>query len=315
MTYAFIFPGQGSQYVGMGENLIKDFPNTRHVFEQLDDELNQKLTDVILGGPEDQLTLTENAQPALFAVSMAIVRVLRDEFGLDLSEVIKFAAGHSLGEYSALSAFGAIQFSDGVKILKARGKAMQAAVSNGAGSMAAVLGLNILDLEKIVERAAEENEICCVANDNTPEQVVISGSAAAVERASMMAKDAGAKRCVLLQVSAPFHSPLMAPAADHMTNVIGNILVRAPTIPVVSNITAKPENNPNEIRRLLIEQVTGRVRWRESIINMRELGVKQFVEVGAGKVLTGMIRRIDKQLEAISLESSDDIRKFVSLVD
>ena len=271
MTYAFIFPGQGSQYVGMGENLIKDFPNTRHVFEQLDDELNQKLTDVILGGPEDQLTLTENAQPALFAVSIAIVRVLRDEFGLDLSEVIKFAAGHSLGEYSALAAFGAIQFSDGVKILKARGKAMQAAVSNGAGSMAAVLGLNTLDLEKIVERAAEENEICCVANDNTPEQVVISGSAAAVERASMMAKDAGAKRCVLLQVSAPFHSPLMAPAADH--------------------------------------------RWRESIINMRELGVKQFVEVGAGKVLTGMIRRIDKQLEAISLESSDDIRKFVSLVD
>ena len=154
-----------------------------------------------------------------------------------------------------------------------------------------------------------------VANDNTPEQVVISGSAAAVERASMMAKDAGAKRCVPLQVSAPFHSPLMAPAADHMTNVIGNILVRAPTIPVVSNITAKPENNPNEIRRLLIEQVTGRVRWRESIINMRELGVKQFVEVGPGKVLTGMIRRIDKQLEAISLESSDDIRKFVSLVD
>lgn len=309
MTRALIFPGQGSQVVGMGKNLAKAFPAARHVFEEVDDALKQKLSQLIFEGPEEELKLTENAQPALLAVSMSLMRVLHSEANFNLTEESKFVAGHSLGEYSALTAAGAFEVQDAARILRARGHAMQEAVPLGEGAMAALIGV---DLDTAVEIASEAagDEVCTAANDNAPGQVVISGSTKAVERAVDIGKEKGAKHSILLPVSAPFHCSLMAPAADVVSEILAQVTIQLPMVPLVANVTAMPEQEPDKIRRLLVEQITSRVRWRESINKMHALGVETFVEVGAGKVLTGMVRRIDKNLTAFSIQSADDIDAF-----
>lgn len=309
MTRALIFPGQGSQVVGMGKKLAKAFPAARRVFEEVDDALKQKLSQLIFDGPEEDLKLTENAQPALLAVSMSLMRVLHSEANFNLAEESKFVAGHSLGEYSALTAAGAFEVGDVARILRARGHAMQEAVPLGEGAMAALIGV---DLDAAVEIATEAagDEVCTAANDNAPGQVVLSGSIKAVERAVDIGKEKGAKHSILLPVSAPFHSSLMAPAADVMSEILAQVTIQLPMVPLIANVTATPEQEPDKIRRLLVEQITSRVRWRESINNMHALGVETFVEVGAGKVLTGMVRRIDKNLTTFSIQSADDINAF-----
>jgi [acyl-carrier-protein] S-malonyltransferase len=310
---AFIFPGQGSQAVGMGKALAEAFAPAREVFAEVDDALSQKLSRLMWEGPETDLTLTENAQPAIMAVSMAVVRVLLREAGLDLSRHARLVAGHSLGEYSALCADGCFTLAETARLLKFRGAAMQAAVPVGMGAMTALVGVDLSFAEDVareaVASAPEADPVCVVANDNAPGQVVISGRAATVARAGEIAKAKGAKRVIPLVVSAPFHCPMMQSAADKMAEVLAQAAIRPPAVPLVANVTAAETIEPETIRRLLVEQVTGRVRWRESVAGFRALGVEAAVECG-GKVLTGMVKRIDKELAAISLDTPADIETF-----
>ena len=302
---AFIFPGQGSQSVGMGQALAAASPTAREVFQEVDHALGQSLFKLMSEGPAEELTLTENAQPAIMAHAIAVLRVMEREGGISLADKADFVAGHSLGEYTALCAAGAIDLSTTARLLKTRGRAMQAAVPVGEGAMAAILGAD-RDKAQAIADAAADGEVCTVANDNDPSQVVISGSKAAVERALPLAKEMGAKRAILLPVSAPFHCPLMQPAADVMAEALGAVAVQAPLVPLYANVTAAPVADPQTIKALLVEQVTGMVRWRESVIAMWDAGVTEFVEVG-GKVLGPMVKRSAPDATAASVISMDDI--------
>jgi [acyl-carrier-protein] S-malonyltransferase len=302
---AFIFPGQGSQSVGMGKALAEASPVVMAVFQEVDDALGQHLYRLMTQGPEDQLLLTENAQPAIMANAIATLRVLEQEGGIRLADNADYVAGHSLGEYTALCASGAFDLATTARLLKHRGQAMQAAVPVGEGAMAALLGADLAKAQAIADAAAE-GEVCTVANDNDPGQVVISGHRGAIERAIALAKEMGAKRGILLPVSAPFHCPLMQPAADAMERALADVRIAATLIPVVANVTAQAVSDPDTIRRLLVEQVTGMVRWRESILAMTEVGVERYVEFG-GKVLGPMVKRISPDTEATSAISMDDI--------
>jgi [acyl-carrier-protein] S-malonyltransferase len=307
MDIAFTFPGQGSQFVGMGKDLAAAYAPARAVFAEVDDALGEKLSEIIWEGPADHLTLTENAQPALMAVSLAAMRVLTEEKGWDL-RAARFVAGHSLGEYSALAAAGTMTIADAARLLRIRGKAMQDAVPVGQGAMAALLGIDPDIAAKIVaEAAAATGLICQVANDNAPGQVVISGAKQAVEEAMRVGKDYGVRRAIPLPVSAPFHCALMQPAADRMAEALQTAALAAPAVPVIANVTAGPVTDPDRIRRQLVEQVTGTVRWRESVSLMAEAGVTLLYEIGAGKVLSGMVRRIDDRLTGKPLGTRDDI--------
>ena len=305
---AFIFPGQGSQKVGMGAELAEASAAAREVFEEVDEALAQKLSAIMREGPEDQLTLTENAQPAIMANAIATLRVLEREFGVSLADKGACVAGHSLGEYSALCAVGAFSLADTARLLKLRGQAMQAAVPVGQGAMAALLGADI-DKAGALAEAAAQGDVCEVANDNDPTQVVISGHKSAIERAVELAKDHGIKRGILLPVSAPFHCSLMQPAADRMAEALAETPPSAFSLPVYANVTAAKVTDPAEEQSLLVEQVTGRVRWRESVLAMRADGVEQFVELG-GKVLGPMVGRIDKEAATVSLVTMEDIENF-----
>ena len=311
MTRAFVFPGQGSQAVGMGQRLAEASTIAREVFEEVDDALGQRLSRLMFEGPQEELTLTANAQPALMAVSVALVRTLEKDGGKRLADIASYVAGHSLGEYSALAAAGAIGLSDTTRLLRLRGEAMQAAVPVGEGAMAALLGLEIPDVQEIVA-AASEVGICAIANDNTPGQIVVSGSTAAVQRATELAKDKGARRAIMLDVSAPFHCQLLQPAADAMREALATISVDEPTVPLIANVTAAPIFDPEDIRRLLVEQVTATVRWRECVLAMKGLNVDTLVEMGGGKVLTGMVRRIDREMTGIAVEGPDDIEALLA---
>jgi [acyl-carrier-protein] S-malonyltransferase len=310
MNRAFVFPGQGSQEAGMGRELADAFPAARMVFEEVDDALERRLSRIIFEGPQEELTLTQNAQPALMAVSMAVIRVLAEEGGVEVGVAASHVAGHSLGEYSALAAAGALSLADTARLLQTRGEAMQAAVPVGVGAMAAILGPSLEEVEAIAADAAED-QVCDVANDNSDGQVVVSGNTEAVERAVEIAKERGARRAVLLPVSAPFHCSLLEPAADVMTYALASAEISAPNPPVVANVTAAPVSDPDEIRNLLIEQVTSRVRWREGVLAMRDLGVEELCEIGAGKVLTGLVRRIDKEMSGRAIGAPADIEEFL----
>ncbi|QGM47599.1 ACP S-malonyltransferase [Methylocystis heyeri] len=311
MSAAFIFPGQGSQTVGMGKSLAETFAPARDVFDEVDAALGQSLSKTMFEGPEQELTLTANAQPALMAVSIAVVRVLQVEAGLDLARQAEFVAGHSLGEYSALCAAGALSLSDTARLLRLRGSAMQAAVPVGQGAMAALLGAELAAAAEIAAAAAAAaGGVCQVANDNGGGQVVVSGAKAAVEAAIELAKERGIKRAVLLPVSAPFHCALMQGAADAMQEALAHAAIAAPCTPVVANVTAAPVTDPEIIRRLLVEQVTGAVRWRESVVFMAEAGVTKFVECGAGKVLAGLLKRIAPGVSGISVGGPADLEAF-----
>jgi [acyl-carrier-protein] S-malonyltransferase len=309
MAVAFVFPGQGSQAVGMGKALVETFPAARAVFDEVDSALGEKLSATIFEGPADTLTLTENAQPALMAVSLAAMRVLEGEAGVNLKSDAKFVAGHSLGEYSALAAAAAFTIGDAARLLRTRGRAMQKAVPVGTGAMAALLGL---DFAAAVAVAAEASRggVCQAANDNGGGQVVVSGDKAAVERAVELAKTKGAKRAMLLPVSAPFHCALMQPAADVMAEALRQVQVKAPVVPVVSNVMVQPLSDPATIAGALVAQVTGTVRWRESVEFMANAGVDKFYEVGAGKVLSGLIKRIAANAATKSVGSPDDVTAF-----
>ncbi len=310
MSRAFVFPGQGSQAVGMGKDLAEAFTPARDVFEEVDEALRQNLSKIIFEGPGDDLTLTENAQPALMAVSMAALAVLRKEGGLDLTEAAMFVAGHSLGEYSALCAAGTFSLADAARLLKTRGRAMQEAVPVGEGAMAALLGLDLEAAEAVASEAAQ-GEVCAAANDNAPGQVVVSGTKAAVERAMVIAKEKGAKRAVLLPVSAPFHCSLMEPAAEVMEEALSAVAMNDPAVPLIANVTADVVKDAKTARKLLIAQVTGRVRWRECVLAMKAHGVTALVEVGAGKVLSGLARRIDRDLTATPVGTPETIETFL----
>jgi len=305
MSIAFIFPGQGSQAVGMGAELAKAYAPARAVFAEIDEALGQSLSTLIWVGPEDQLTLTENAQPALMAVSLAVIRVLEAEKGLSLKESVAFVAGHSLGEYSALAAAGSLSLADTARLLKTRGQAMQAAVPVGEGAMAALLGADLSQAQELA-KAASEGEVCAAANDNAPGQVVISGTRTAIERAVALAPKFGARRAVLLPVSAPFHCALMQPAAQVMQEALSEVKILAPSVPLVANVLASAVSDPEAIRARLIEQVTGMVRWRESMLYLRDQGVDSLHEIGAGRVLTGLARRFEG-FEARSVGTPEEL--------
>jgi [acyl-carrier-protein] S-malonyltransferase len=309
MPRAFVFPGQGSQAVGMGKALADALPEARLVFEEVDDALSQKLSKLMFEGPEDQLTLTENAQPALMAVSMAIIRTLQSA-KIDLPARVAYMAGHSLGEYSALAAAGAISLGDAARLLKIRGQAMQRAVPVGQGAMAALLGAEIDQALEVVAEAAQ-GEVCAVANDNGGGQVVISGQKTAVDRAIEVAKAKGIKRAIPLAVSAPFHCSLMQPAADAMAEALGKTTINTPSVPIVANVTAEAVMDPVRIRALLVEQVTKMVRWRESMAWMKTKGIDTYVEVGTGKVLSGLVKRLDKDATGISVQGPEDIDALI----
>jgi [acyl-carrier-protein] S-malonyltransferase len=302
---AFLFPGQGSQSVGMGSALAEASRAARDVFAEVDEALGQNLFRLMKEGPDEELKLTENAQPAIMAHSMAVFAALTKEGGVDLRKAAQFVAGHSLGEYSALCAAGSFDLSTTAKLLKLRGQAMQAAVPVGQGAMAALLGADLPMARRIAEAAAQ-GEVCTIANDNDPSQVVISGHKDAIERAVEMAKEMGAKRAVLLPVSAPFHCPLMQPAAEAMSDALSYVVLDDPAVPVFANVTAQPETDPDAIRGLLVDQVTGMVRWRESVGNMVEAGVEEFVELG-GKVLGAMVKRIAPDAKVTSVVTIEDI--------
>jgi len=318
MATAFVFPGQGSQAVGMGVELRTSFPAAREVFEEVDDALGQKLSRLMAEGPIESLTLTENAQPALMAVSLAVLRVLEREGGLQLADKVAFVAGHSLGEYAALAAAGALGVADSARLLRRRGQAMQEAVPVGVGAMAALLGIEIAAAEAVAKEACAApdgtTEVCEPANDNAPGQVVISGHKAAVERAMQLAKTRGGRRAMLLPVSAPFHCSLMAPAAEIMAEALGKVTLRPPAVPLVANVTARPVAEPATIRRLLVEQVTGRVRWRESVLAMKAEGVGRLIELGAGKVLSGLARRIDPEIEGIACGTPAEVEAVLKIL-
>ena len=313
MTRAFVFPGQGSQAVGMGRQLAGAFAAARAVFEEIDDALSQNLTHLMFEGPEDELILTENAQPALMAVSLAVVRVLKEEGGVEVAGAARRVAGHSLGEYSALAAVGALGLADTARLLKIRGRAMQQAVAVGEGAMAALLGLDLAAAREVAAEAAGDG-VCVVANDNAPGQVVVSGTREAVERAVEIASGRGARKCVMLPVSAPFHCPLMAPAADAMAEALAEVNMFPPLVPLVANVTAGSVEVVGDIRRLLVEQVTGMVRWRESVLHMKEAGIATLVEIGAGKVLSGLTRRIDRDLDSVNIGAPEDVEAFLATV-
>ena len=309
MSIAFVFPGQGSQAVGMGKALSDSFAPARDVFTQVDEALGEKLSALIVEGPIEKLTLTENAQPALMAVSLAAMRVLEAEAGVDLKRDVKFVAGHSLGEYSALCAAGAFSIADTARLLRTRGLAMQKAVPVGTGAMAALLGMDY-DAAVAVAAEAAQGQVCQAANDNGGGQVVVSGDKAAVERAVEVAKAKGAKRAMLLQVSAPFHCALMQPAAEVMKDALGKVSVKAPAVPVVANVAATAVSDPAEIVNLLVKQVTGTVRWRECVSYMASQGVTKFYEIGAGKVLSGLVKRIAEGATGTAIGTPDDVAAF-----
>jgi len=306
---AFVFPGQGAQAVGMGRALADAYPAARAVFEEVDAALGESLSTRIWDGPEETLTLTENAQPALMATSMAAFRALEAE-GVGIGHAA-FVAGHSLGEYSALCAAGSLEIGAAARLLRRRGQAMQAAVPVGQGAMAALLGLSY-EQAVVIAAEASEGEVCEAANDNDPAQVVISGHLAAVERAILLAKEHKAKRAVLLPVSAPFHCPLMQPAAEAMEEALATVEISAPAVALIANVTAEPVSDPDTIRRLLIEQVTARVRWRESVLRMAEEGVRETVEIGAGKALSGMVKRIDRSIATETVSTPEDVTRVAA---
>ena len=306
MTIAFVFPGQGSQAVGMGAELAKAHASARAVFEEVDAALGQKLSEIMFDGPLETLTLTENAQPALMAVSLAAMRVLEQEKGFRLPGKVQYVAGHSLGEYSALAAAGALSVADAARLLKTRGKAMQAAVPVGQGAMAALLGVGKDVAEKLAAEAAQ-GEVCQLANDNEPTQAVISGAKTAIDRAGQLAKAHGVRRFMPLNVSAPFHCALMQPAADVMAEALETVEVRQPVVPLIANVLAAPVTDPAEIKRRLVEQVTGTVRWRECVARMAADGVTDIYEIGSGKVLAGLAKRIVPTLNAVSIGLPQDI--------
>ncbi|WAC26888.1 ACP S-malonyltransferase [Ancylobacter sp. SL191] len=311
MSSAFVFPGQGSQAVGMGKALADNFAAARVIFQEVDEALGEKLSAIMWDGPIETLTLTANTQPALMAASLAALRVLESEAGLDLARDAAFVAGHSLGEYSALAAAGTFSIADTARLLRLRGTAMQAATPVGTGAMAAILGL---DFDKVAAVAAEaaQGEVCDVANDNAPGQVVVSGHAAAVARACEIAKREGAARAVLLTVSAPFHCSLIASAADAMAGALAGVEMRAPKVPLVANVTAAPVTDPAEIRSLLVKQVTSTVRWRESVAFMAGAGVTRLVEVGTGKVLSGLTKRIAREVASANIGTPEDVAAFAA---
>ena len=311
MTRAFIFPGQGSQAVGMGRALASAFASARRVFQEVDDALSQNLSRIMFEGPEGELTLTENAQPALMAASLAVTRVLEREGCVTLDGDSAFVAGHSLGEYSALAAAGAITIGDAARLLRLRGRAMQEAVPVGEGAMAALLGLGIEQGHSVAAEAAGADQVCAVANDNAPGQVVVSGHRQAVERAIAIARAHGARRSIALPVSAPFHSPLMAPAAEVMAEALGRVVLGSPIVPLVANISATATQDPIRIRRGLVEQVTAMVRWRESMLFLEQKGVEELVEIGAGRVLTGLAKRIAPDLAARSVGTPEEVESLI----
>ena len=310
MSRAFVFPGQGSQAVGMGAALAEAFPAAREVFEEVDDALSQRLGRLMFEGPESDLTLTENAQPALMAVSLAAVRVIEREGNMALADKAAYVAGHSLGEYSALAAAGALSIADTARLLKRRGQAMQEAVPVGQGAMAALLGLDLAAAKAVAEEAAQGG-VCAPANDNADGQVVLSGDTEAVERAVEIAPGKGARRAIMLSVSAPFHCGLMAPAADVMASALAEVTLRPPRPPLIANVTAEATDEPDTIRQHLVAQVTAMVRWRESVLAMRDLGVDTLIELGAGKVLTGLTRRIDRELTGIAAGTPAEIEGLI----
>jgi [acyl-carrier-protein] S-malonyltransferase len=309
MAVAFVFPGQGSQALGMGKALAEAFAPARRVFEEVDAALGERLSDVIWNGPAETLTLTQNAQPALMAVSLAAMRVLESEGGVSLERDAAFVAGHSLGEYSALAAARSLSIADAARLLRVRGVAMQKAVPVGAGAMAALIGLEY-GAAKVIAAEAAGAEVCAAANDNGGDQVVLSGDKGAIARAVEIAKTRGAKRAMLLPVSAPFHCALMQPAADAMAEALAAVAVKRPCVPLVANVLAQPISDPASIVRCLVEQVTGTVRWRESVLFMAQAGVSTFYEVGAGKVLTGLIKRIASAATASAIGTPDDVTRF-----
>lgn len=311
MSRSFLFPGQGSQYVGMGKDLAESFLEAREVFQEIDESLAQNLSRIMFEGPESDLNLTENTQPALMAVSVAVVKILEKQGGVDFSKVASFMAGHSLGEYSALTAAGSFSISDCAKLLKLRGQSMQKAVPVGLGSMAAILGPSFEEVVAIAKDAAQ-GQICEAANDNSAGQVVVSGHKDAIARAVAIAAERGAKRAIELPVSAPFHCALMQPAADAMAEALAATNIKAPSVPVVSNVTARAVSDPAVIRDLLVKQITGMVRWRESVIWMKEQGVSEMIELGAGKVLSGLVRRIEKDVACESVGTPEGIEALIA---
>lgn len=308
----FVFPGQGSQFIGMGKDLAEAFPIARDVFAEVDDALSQNLTKIMFEGPDTELNLTENTQPALMAVSVAVARVLQQaKSDLFTTAHCTFVAGHSLGEYSALTAAGSFSLSDAARLLKLRGQSMQKAVPVGVGAMAAILGLDLPEVADIA-KAASNHEIVAAANDNSYGQVVVSGHKAAVEKAIALATERGAKRALLLPVSAPFHCPLMQPAADAMQAALADINIKAPSVPLVANVIASDVTDPAQIKKLLVEQVTGMVRWRESVLFMKTQGVSETVELGAGKVLSGLTKRIDGEMTGRAIGTPKDIEDLAA---
>ena len=310
MKNAFVFPGQGSQFVGMGKDLAENFASAREVFQEVDNTLNQNLFALMTGGPEHELTLTANTQPALMAVSMAVVRVLEKEFGIALKDKAAFVAGHSLGEYSAACAAGVFSLADTARLLRARGDAMQKAVPFGVGGMAAVIGVSFKDINALVEACCDENALCVAANDNSDGQVVLSGHMAAIDKAVEIAPEFGAKRCIKLPVSAPFHSPLMQPAAETKARVLMEVEARPAEIPLISNVLAEPVSDEKEIIKRLVEQVTGTVRWRETMNYLNDRSVTDVYELGAGKVLSGLFKRSFKEIHAASVCTPADIEEL-----
>ncbi|MBQ7633058.1 MAG: ACP S-malonyltransferase [Alphaproteobacteria bacterium] len=312
MKYAFVFPGQGSQFVGMGKELAENFVSARDVFNEVNESLSQDLFKIMTEGPDAELTMTVNTQPALMAFSMAIVNVLKKEFGINLKDKATYVAGHSLGEYSAACAAGVFSLSDTAKLLRLRGEAMQSAVPFGVGGMAAVLGLSYHDVGALIEACSSDKDICVAANDNSDGQVVLSGSMTAIERAVEIAPEFGARKCVKLAVSAPFHSPFMGPAADVMARAFMNVVANNAQIPLVANVLAQPITDHKEIIKHLIEQVTGTVRWRETMLFFKENNVTDLIELGAGKVLSGIAKRANKEMNSISVGSIAEIEELAN---